>query len=271
LQYGLIGSYRYQDLDAPGWTASAGVARPYGPNDFVKRGLAAFAGDLWLLVHRGGLRAELEVATVIAQIDDASNTPGVALRQPITATQWGGVASLSYSFRLPLRLRVEVGVASGDDAPGFGVRWPPGQLTTQKGDLDGPQVRPPADTTLDNFRFHPDYRVDLILWRRIVGQVSDAVYVKPSLRAGPFGSAWHHLSVEASLIDSSAIYATTPPGQANHLGVEVDLAAQYRYEHGFEIDLAYGLLLPGAGFRNLQLGLEPQPAQALELILGYRI
>jgi uncharacterized protein (TIGR04551 family) len=270
VQYGVIGSYRYQDVDAPAWTQSM-LPRAWGPNEFVKRGLDSFAGDLWLLVHRGGFRAELEVATVIARIADATNTPGVSLRRPVTLTQVGGVASLAYSFRAPVRLRVEVGFASGDDAPGFGVRFPAGQLTTQKGDLDGPQLRPPADNTVDNFRFHPDYHVDLILWRRIIGQVTDAVYVRPSLRAGPFGSANHHLFVEAALIDSSAIYATSPPGQANHLGVELDLAARYRYEHGFEMRLSYGLFLPGDGFRNLELHLDPQPAQALELILAYRI
>jgi uncharacterized protein (TIGR04551 family) len=271
LQYGILASYRWQDLDAPAWTQASGLARAWGPSDFVRRGLKAFAGDLWLLVHRGGFRGELEVATLIAEIDDATNTPGVSLRRPVTSTQLGGVASLAYSFRFPLRLRVEVGYASGDDAPGFGVRFAPGQLTTQKGDLDGPQLRPPVDNTVDNFRFHPDYHVDLILWRRIVGQVTDAVYVKPSVRAGPFGSPNHHVSLEAALIDSSAIYATTPPGQANHLGVELDLAARYRYEAGFEIDLTYGVFVPGDGFRNLALGIDAQPAQALELIAGYRI
>jgi uncharacterized protein (TIGR04551 family) len=178
---------------------------------------------------------------------------------------------LAYSFRLPFRLRVEVGVASGDDAPGFGNRFPPGQLTTQKGDVDGPQLRPPADMTIDNFRFSPDYHVDLILWRRILGQVTDAVYVRPSLRVGPFGSVDHHIVLEASVIDSNALYATTPPGQTAHLGAEVDLSARYRYERGFEVWLSYGVFVPGEGFRNLQLKLEPKPAQALELILGYRI
>jgi uncharacterized protein (TIGR04551 family) len=270
VQYGLLASYRYQDLDAPAWTANP-LRQVWGPNDFVKRNLQSFAGDLWFMIHKGGFRAELEAATVIGRIEDATNTPGVSLRKPVTSSQWGGVASLSYAFKFPLRLRVEVGVASGDDAPGFGVRFPAGQLTTQKGDLDGPQLRPPVDYTIDNFRFHPDYHVDLILWRRLIGAVSDAVYVRPSLRAGPFGSANHHIVLEAAVIDSNAIYDTSTPGGANHLGVEIDLAARYRYEYGFEAWLSYGVLVPGDGFRNLQLKLDPQPAQTLELILAYRI
>src|SRR6185369_10067077 len=160
----------------------------------------------------------------------------------------------------------EVGFASGDDAPGFGVGAAPGQLTTQKGDLDGPQLRPPADMTVDNFKFSPDYHVDLILWRRIVGTVTDAVYIKPTVRLGPFGSAWHHFTLDTSLVESQAIYATTPPGQDKYLGTELDLQARYRYEAGFEVNLGYGIFFPGGGFKNLTLMLDPQPAQTLELI-----
>lgn len=271
VQYGLLASYRRQDLDAPGWTQPGGLTRTFGPNDFVGRGLSAFAADLWFMIHHHGLRAEIELATVIGQIDDATNAPGVSFRAPITSKQVGGVASLSYSFHWPLRLRAELGYASGDDAPGFGNRIAPGQLTTRPGDLDGPQARPPVDYTIDNFRFSPDYHVDLILWRRILGQVTDAVYIKPTVRLGPFGSRWHHITFDASVIELNAIYPTTPPGQNSYLGTEIDLLARYRYEAGFEVDAGYGIFFPGDGFKNLQLNLAPQPAQTLEIILAYRI
>jgi uncharacterized protein (TIGR04551 family) len=271
VQYGLLASYRTQELDAPGWTQPGGLAHGYGPGDFVRRGLRSFAADLWFLLHRGGFRAEIEVATVIGQIDDATNDPSVSFRQAITSTQVGGVGSVSYDFGFPLRLRLEVGFASGDDSPGLGYRTAPGQITAQPGDLDGPQLRPPSDTTVDNFRFHPDYHVDLILWRRIVGGVTDAVYVKPTVRVGPFGSAHHHLLLDLSLIDSHSIFASSTPGNDTDLGVELDLAARYRFEPAFEIDLAYGILFPGAAFRNVTLALDPQPAQTVELILVYRL
>ncbi len=270
VQYGLLASYRRQDLDAPAWTQPGGLLRSYAAGDFVARDLQSFAGDAWLLVHAGGFRAELEFAAVVGRIGDATNAPGVSFRAPVTATQLGGVASLAYSLRWPLRLRVEVGIASGDDAPGFGVSSN-GPLLPKKGDLDGGQIHPPNDMTIDNFRFHPDYHVDLILWRRIVGTVSDAVYVRPSVKLGPFGSAYHHVSFEAAFIESNAMYATTPPGQATHLGEEIDLSMRYRYEAGFEVGIDYGVFLPGAGFANLDLHLDPQPAQALEVVLAYRL
>ena len=269
VNYGVLASYRRQDLDAPAWTQPGGLVRSYGAGDFVARDLESFAGDAWLLVHAGGFRAEFEFATVLGRIGDATNEPGVSVRTPITATQLGGVASVAYSFRWPIRLRVELGAASGDDAPGFGINGD--VLQPKKGDLDGAQIHLPADTTIDNFRFHPDYHVDLILWRRLVGAVTDAVYVRPSLRVGPFGSANHNVSFEAAFIESNSLNATTPPGQATHLGEEIDLSMRYRYEPAFEVGITYGVFVPGAGFRNLDLGLEPQPAQALEVIMAYRL
>lgn len=271
LQYGLVGSYRQQTLDAPAWTQPGGLVRGYAAGDFVARDLHSFAGDAWLLVHAGGFRAEAEFATVIGRIGDATNMAGVSLRLPVTTTQFGGIASLAYSFRWPLRLRVEVGAASADNVPGFGVSSPPGVLVTQPGDLDGPHLRPPNDMSINNFRFHPDYHVDLILWRRIVGAVSSGVYLRPSVRFGPFGSTHHHITLDLAFIESNAVFATTAPGQATHLGEEIDLSVRYRYELGFEISVEYGLFVPGDGFRNLERHLSPSPAQALEVILAYRL
>jgi uncharacterized protein (TIGR04551 family) len=271
IQYGLLGSFRQQALDAPAWTQPGGLLRSYGPGDFVKRDLLSFAADLWIMFHHRGFRVELEAATMQGRIGDATDMPGVSFRAPVTSHQYGGVLSAAYQFNWPVRLRLEFGFASGDDAPGFGVGAAPNQLTTQKGDLDGPQLRPPNDMTVDNFRFSPDYHIDLILWRHIIGQVTDALYFKPTVRLGPFGSAWHNFTLDTSVIESQSVYATTPPGQDRQLGVELDVLAKYRYEAGFEADLGYGLLIPGAGFRNLTLNLDPKPAQTLMLLLIYRI
>jgi uncharacterized protein (TIGR04551 family) len=271
LQYGLILSYRWQDLDVPAWIRPGGLVRGYGPNDVTHRGLQTFAGDLWFLVHKNGFRAELEAALLVGRIDNASPFPDAILTQAVTSLQWGGVASLSYSFHWPLRLRAELGVASGTDGYGFGLMAAPNQTSTQKGDFEGPKLRPPNYLAVNNFRFNSDYHVDLILWRRIVGQVSDAVYIKPTIRLGPFGSVQHHVYFETSVIDSHTMVVTTPPGQNTDLGLEIDAHIRYRYEPAFEIDLGYGIYLPGPGFRNLELQLEPQPAQTLELILMYRI
>lgn len=269
VQYGVLLSYRRQQLDVPGWT-QGGISRAYGPSDFVHRDAHTFAGDVWFMIHKGGFRAELEIATVLGRIGDASSVPGISLRAPVVSRQWGGVASASYALRrFPLRLRLELGAASGDAAPGFGNTT--SNTAPVRGDLDGAQAKAPGDLTVDNFRFHPDYRIDLILWRRLLGRVTDAVYVRPTLRLGPFGSAYHHVTAELSAITSTALYGSTPPGQTNYLGTELDVSLRYRYEAGFEINLGYGVFVPGGGLRNVERNLAAQPAQVLELIMAYRI
>jgi len=270
IQYGFLGSYRWQNLDAPAWE-QGNIAGTYNVNDFVHRGLKSFSGDLWFMIHHRGWRWEIEAATVLGNIANSSAIPGISYREPTVVRQWGGTTNLSYQFHVPVRLRFEAGVASGDPAPGFGVKFANGQTYTVPGDVDGPQLKPPGDNSVDNFAFHPDYHVDLVLWRRIVGRVTDAVYIKPTLRVGPFGNAHHHITLELSLIDSTAIYKATPPGQARRLGDEVDLEVRYRLEYGFEAILAYGALFPQAGFRNLDLHLGPKPAQVFEAILAYRM
>ena len=123
VQYGVLLSYRWQDLDAPAWVQPGGLSHPYGPSAFVNRGLKSFSGDLWFLIHKGPIRWELEAATVLGRVGDSSSIPGIALREATVVRQWGGVTSLAYQFKFPLRLRLEVGIASGDSAPGFGVRF----------------------------------------------------------------------------------------------------------------------------------------------------
>jgi uncharacterized protein (TIGR04551 family) len=95
-----------------------------------------------------------------------------------------------------------------------------------------------------NFRFNPAYRVDLVLWREILGGVTDAWYLKPSVRYELFEG----LGAEASLVYSQAIYASSTPSGVNRaLGIEADLGASYRSDDGFIAALAYGVLQPLGG------------------------
>jgi uncharacterized protein (TIGR04551 family) len=160
---------------------------------------------------------------------------------------------------------VEVGLASGDEAPGFGARPPLDRAVSRRGDLDGPQFALPGDTEVNNFRFHSDYFVDLILWRRIVGTVTDAVYLRPWVRwESDFG-----LRLEGVAISSFALNEQTPPGQKSPLGVEVDVLAAYRYDEAFELRLAFGTLFPLAGLSNPALGLDAEPAVTLHTVMAY--
>jgi len=266
VNYGLIASYRTQKIDVPGYYAPGGLSGNYGPDAVVNRDLQTVSADLWFrLVHRS-FRLEIEAAVIWGRIGDASLDPGLSLGTAIESLQYGGVVQAAWTpggggFSLGL----EVGLASGDPAPGFGVRSPLNQTQALPGDVDGPQFRLPQDNRVDNFRFHPNYHVDLILFRRILGTVSDSVYLRPWVR---WKSRWG-LSLEAVAISSFALEANTPPGGERPLGVEVDLGASFQFDRSFVVRLGFGLLVPLAGLDNVALGLRAKPATTLHALMGF--
>ncbi len=268
VNYGLIAAYRRQKLDVPGYYAPGGMESIYGPESYVTRDAHTVSTDLWFRLVYKTFRLELEAAVIWGRIGDASLDPGVAFATPIESLQWGGVLQAAWAHRRTgWSLGLELGVASGDPAPGFGVRSPLTQTQALPGDLDGPQFRLPQDARVDNFRFHPNYHVDLILWRQIIGTVTDAVYVRPWVR---WKSRWG-LSLEAVAITSVALQAESTPGGEGPLGIELDLGATYEFDRGFLVQLSFGSLFPFAGLDNVALQLPAKPAMTVHALMGFRL
>jgi uncharacterized protein (TIGR04551 family) len=259
--FGLIGSYRWQDYDfAPNSVPAMRNAIP--------RGLGVIVADAWVRLDVARFTLEAELGFVSLAVKNVSLDPTVMTNIPVTGTQFGAVVRADWRASARVFSRLEVGVASGDSAPGFGAR-PSGTSPTQPGDLDGPQfdlTRPVPDTTIDNFRFHPNYRVDLLLFRRLIGLVTDAVYFRPMVRwrVGPM------VSVEGAVIASFAMLASSTPGGTAPLGVESNLALNYEQEWGFLGRVEYGLLVPLSGFADAVRGVSATPAHALRATLAYR-
>jgi uncharacterized protein (TIGR04551 family) len=265
--YGVWYSYRSQSYDLPGYdagsvtsgTVPASSASSYG--SAIKRGAYAHVFDLWGRYETKRFNVEAELAAVYGQIGDASLVASDTLG-PVLLRQFGGVVRSEFKA-VPgkLTLTGEVGFASGDSDPGFGNQPGRGCSTStankygcafpRYGDVEGPQFRP-GDKVLDirNFSFNRAYRVDLILWREMLGSVTDAWYVKPSLRWEIFDG----LSATLSGIYSQAMFAestpsSTGPGTGNKaLGIELDGGLRYGTDDGFSAFLDYGLLFPLGGF-----------------------
>ncbi len=263
--WGVYGSYRWQNAEFPAYHLAgiAGEDASYTLDDAVQRRLKAGLVDGWLRLHAGPIRAEVEVAYGHASIEDPSLTSAVSLPS-ITADQVGVVFDLEGRPVEPLSLEIEAGLASGDDAPGIGVAPPLGQATSRAGDLEGPQFDLRDDTTVNNFRFHPGYRVDLIFWRTIVGAVSDAFYVRPQLRVRPMET----LEIGVSGVVSAAMKPESTPGDGRLYGGEVDLRIDWHPVPGFRAILEYGAFFPGAGLDNPDLEVRATPAQALRATLA---
>lgn len=268
VEYGAYLSYRWQDRDAPASYLPASVPVNGSPAQFVPRGLNALAADVWLRIQNRDFRIEFEGAFLYSHIAQTTLIPGALLRDQLTGTQFGAVLESDFlPLDGPITVGFDAGFASGDSAPGFGAFPRTLQANPQPGDLDGPQAALPYDTTVDNFRFHPDYRIDRILFREIIGRVTDAFYFRPHMRWRMFDEPFGALSFTAYGVLSFAVEPTSTPGNDRPLGVELDPALTYETREGFIAALEYAVLFPLSGLANPLVGLGAEPAQLLRLRL----
>jgi uncharacterized protein (TIGR04551 family) len=188
----------------------------------------------------------------------------------VTSTQWGAALQSDFGdLDGAFTAGLDLGVASGDSAYGFGSVIVEGQPAGRSGDLGGSQASPPYDNTVDNFKFHPDYRIDLILFREIIGTVTDATYLRPHMTWHLWRGTPGALTLKVAGVASWALYASSAPGGQTPLGVELDPTLSYASRDGFGMAFDYGVLFPMAGLDNVIAGLPAKPAQAFRLRLNY--
>ncbi|HEY6005428.1 MAG TPA: TIGR04551 family protein [Anaeromyxobacter sp.] len=236
-------------------------------NTAVHRSAYAHIGDFWFRWLTARLRVEAEIAAIYGSIANAANDPASAeATGKILLRQWGGALLTEYQVSPnKVTLGAEVGAASGDDAPGFGnipSRRGNATSTTAEppyGSLEGPQWIRNRDRSIRNFRFNPAYRVDLVLFRHILGQVTDAFYVKPKLRwdilpglrldlSAIYSQALYSQSTPSAVGDGTPAIGLTNKGHAP-LGIEGDAVLTYTSGDGFQAYGQWGVLQPLSGFK----------------------
>lgn len=224
----------------------------------VLRDAILFEPDIWLHFETPHLKLALEVAAKLGnfKVPDLANPTTSDL---ISVVQFGGVFRGEYRLvHNRLHIGLEVGFASGDRAPGLGNH--PSRVSatsssknigTEPGDIDGPQFACQAtggcnDSSIRNFRFNRDFQVDEILFRQILGGITDAVYIKPSLSY----SVADGLDAFVHFVYSRSIYASSTPSTVGHaLGLEIDVGARYSTDDGFFAGVTYGVLFPFSGLQ----------------------
>jgi uncharacterized protein (TIGR04551 family) len=288
--YGLHFEYRVQRNDSVDYLSQPlpttdGLASSVpGTAGYVQRDAKLFMPDLWAKVEKKSWRIEAEFASQLGYITNRALTGGdygnSAKNQRLDIWQFGAVIQGEYKLlNGDLEIGAEVGFASGDKAPGFG-NYP---RRTQKlnpdgtavpGVIDGPQYNCSASGCLDNtlraFRFNKDYRVDMILYREILGGITDSLYIKPraSYRITTGFTAF------AALIYSRAIYAESTPSASTslldpNLGIEINAGAKYETEDGFFAQVQYGVLFPLGGFAARD-PVNPSQNKALDIAQAVR-
>jgi uncharacterized protein (TIGR04551 family) len=167
-----------------------------------------------------------------------------------------------------------------DDALGIYVDTGLGTGDSQSRGISGREntyIQEDGNDQLTHFGFHPNYRIDLILFRNILGNVGGVWYLRPGLSYDIVRTAFgQRLGARVDVIYSRAnrdsqIREYGDRG-ANTLGLELNASVYYRSEDGpgltdgFYAAFHYGILFPMAGLKETGLGVGN--AQTLRLVLG---
>ncbi|MCB9603480.1 MAG: TIGR04551 family protein [Polyangiales bacterium] len=265
LDGGLYFVYRHQFLSSAGVTNAFPVSADYS---FVRRDARAFIPDLWARFQMRGVRLELEASYIGGRVRNIQND---SYRQDDLKIRQFGFA-FEGEYRLlsdKLSIRLYAGYASGDpDIEGLSDRQ---GILAQTGSGSG-------SNTVSHFQFHPNYRIDQILWRNVMGRVAGAYYLRPGVSydiiRSPFGQLFG-LGVDA--VYSRASQEVQTYGSDPNLGLELDLSLYYRSEDGpetfdgFYAQFHYAVLFPFDGLGDPAGALDPvdlKNAQILRLILG---
>ena len=216
---------------------------------FVKREGWAVIPDIWLKFEYQPsfgqrLLLELEAAMIYGEIDQTVDAPEDAQKK--TITQWGGVLRASYEMG-NLLIGLEGGVASGDDAEYFGV------LDRVNFAVEGgPQQGAVSNNKVTNFKFDRNYYVDLIMFRELIGAVTNAYYFKPTIQYDLFDSVDDALGGRLDIISGFAMEPQATPGNEAWYGIEFDASLFYEEKDKFRADLAWGTFVPGGAFDLIQ-------------------
>lgn len=283
VNYGIIGWLRHQDIDkeigAPGLGDGLGTNSTYyddaaspvpgdggsnnlgngdlddvgrtGLNNYasmlVHRRALMFTPDLWLRVNWRTLRIEFEAAGSVGrfqirdideELDDTEDYRAIVssdLRNQIVAN-FGYALEFKYGFfRDRFHIGFDQGFATGDDSPPVGYNPQSPLLTGNNG-------------TVGNFRFNPAYNVDLLMFREILGTVSNAAYFKPWAAFYFFD----HFSARVDVEYAVAMRKQGTLGNRFSYGVELDGAMRYHdAREPIFVQLQYGVMFPLPAFNRL--------------------
>jgi uncharacterized protein (TIGR04551 family) len=229
--WGIRFAYRTQksDYDTRGLTVGADP----DPANLVARGYKAYVPDVWLKAGYKEFQLELEGVAVIGSVDNLADydVPG-----EVDIRQFGGVGRFTYhGLDGKLKVGLELGAASGDqwdNARQGATHISNAQLIGGPGDRS--RVK-----EITRFMFDRDYKVDLILFRELLGTVTNAAYAKPFLMYELTKS----LKLRVANVTSFAMKPVSTPGNGQMYGIEFDTDLGYS-SNGFTAGVAYGVLFP---------------------------
>ncbi len=266
---GFYGVYRKQNLEYVGSSTAAGAsADGLGTTDptilgkgYVRRHAQAFVPDLWIQFLYKKFRFEAEAALIAGSIENTSPAPGGTDYTNPYKKDANGWNVLSFGMAMQSELR-----AVEDKLHiqmGFGYATGDQDVANLAPSAQGLDPNLTHNRTFSTFRFHPDYRIDYILWRNILNRVQGAYYFRPSVTYDfTRDQNGQRIGGGGAVVWSRASEFVQTPGHQRDLGVELDFQLYYQAKDGslnddldkmggFYTSLQYGVMFPLGGLGYL--------------------
>jgi uncharacterized protein (TIGR04551 family) len=226
--YGVYFEYKTQEFDYDLTDFTIG-GTPDPLTRYVPRDLTTYSPDVWLKLGFGKITLEAEAVAQIGKISFASSPTATPIEQDVR--KLGGSARFTFrGLEGKLRLGLETGGASGRHSD----NTPEGNTHIAYADpFDG------LNPKLTPFTFNRDYKVDMILFRHLIGAVTNAGYVKPFLGYDLTKS----IGFRVANITSWAWRPVATPGNSAMYGTEFNADIGFT-SGGFHGSVAYGVLFP---------------------------
>jgi uncharacterized protein (TIGR04551 family) len=235
-------------------------------NDTVV-GAMSITPDLWAKFYYKALTIEFEGIGVFGKIDHAGIL-SVDRNAKLTLRQLGWVvASELKLYRESFFIGLETGGATGDQAED------PSQYLNYRWSF---VQQPNNDRSINNFHFSPNYHVDEIFWRQIMGTVTNAIYVRPKAAYWFDLGQTRAVGLQGGVTYSVAQVPVSTPGNSINYGAEFDAGINYRNTgEGIYGGVTWGIFFPlGALERPANLWFENASgatlAQTLRIFMGIR-
>ncbi|MCC6620770.1 MAG: hypothetical protein IT385_05925 [Deltaproteobacteria bacterium] len=253
--------------------ANGQPVQPYHCIRLFRRGAFIWRPGLWLRAERRpdmltSLRVELEAGGLFGEIDHPQR---LLEADALEAKDFAGFgAALEVEWRRDtLALGVDVGLATGDDGEFVGV-------------LDGQNVVDPDDDawatndvlrknrTITSYMFARDYHLDLILFRQVLGAVTNAFYLKPWVSTAVLDTEETRLTLRLDALYAIAMRPSGTPADGDQWGIEVDARALLELRSGFRASLEAGVLVPLDALNHPTSGATGDPAFTIRSVLGWQ-
>ena len=208
-------------------------------------------------------RLEAELSMVYGSVDHLQS----AVEATDTAKNFlsfGGALEFSIDFGLN-QVNFLTGAASGGNTLGYYGINDRHTLACPSGNcysLTNSEVF--LTRNIHHFVFNRDYRIDSILFREIIGSVSNAFYFKPEYYRTLYNGDDWKIGAGASLVASFAAIKEGTPGGSMPLGVEPGIKLDATWKNIFHISADAAVLFPLEGMKYPGQD-DPSPASALRV------